>query len=79
MISPPPAGYAPERDRLQPAAIGIAGREFQSFALGDDVVEALLFARGGRAAALEFVGGEDADVFEDSLGRDRVEGACGDG
>ncbi len=69
------AGDAPERDGLQPAAIGIAGREFQRLALGDDVVEAFSFTRRGRTAALEFVGGKNADVFEDSLGRNRVEGA----
>jgi hypothetical protein len=65
----------PQRNRLQPGAVRIARRQLHGAALGDDVIEGLLLARASRRAAFVFIGGKDADVFQDAFRGDCVRSA----
>jgi hypothetical protein len=64
---------APERNGFQPLTVRRTRRKLHRFALSNDVVQALLFALGGWGAAVELVGGEHADVLQDSFRGDGVE------
>ena len=56
---------------------GIARFQSERFKLFGDVFDRKFFAFGARRASFEFIGGENFDVFEQTVGGDGVDGWLG--